>query len=191
MSKAENNKKGIVDFAWETIKEGYKECSEKYVGLSFDESQLVSFRKLFEEQYNDVMNRFMKEDTSALDAHKQAAILTICCLKAKIIDHKLDNSNQISIVPQMIAVNVGLSYMKNCINETLKKKGINKKVDIYYLPVAIACDTPYQEIMCRILYHEQNEEDMSFNVLELADRYFLLEYINLLQRGIEPSLLKD
>lgn len=192
MSISENEAKGIEKLAWEAIKEGYEMCCEEYGGLIFHEDAFDVFKKLYEKYYYDVMNRFMKEDTYALDSHKQAAILTICCLEANVIEHNItDDKEQISIVPQMIAVNVALSYMKNCLNETLKEKGIDKKIDRYYLPIAFACDTPYQEVICRILYHEQHEKDMSFNVLELSDRYFLVEYITLLQRGIEPKLLKD
>lgn len=121
---------------------------------------------MFQEKYNDVMARFMQTDTGALDAHKQAAILTISCLEANVIEHRLDDSKKISIVPQSTALNVALSYMKRCMNDTLKEKGIAKRIDKYYLPVAIACDTPYQEIMCRLLYHEQTEKDMTLNVLE-------------------------
>lgn len=121
---------------------------------------------MFQEKYNDVMARFMQTDTGALDAHKQAAILTISCLEANVIEHRLDDSKKISIVPQSTALNVALSYMKRCMNDTLKEKGIAKRIDKYYLPVAIACDTPYQEIMFRLLYHEQTEKDMTLNVLE-------------------------
>ena len=190
MSIGESKTEGIVSAAWKAIEEGYEECCKKYDRVIFHEDRYEEFERLFMEQYRDVKDRFMVDNTVALDSHKQAAILTICCLEANVIEHISDDPNQISIVPQMIAINVALSYMKNCINEVLKDKGINKKIDIYYLPVALACETPYQEIMCRMLYYEQNESDMSFNVLELADRYFLLEYINLLQRGIEPNLLK-
>lgn len=183
--------KGIVNMAWKTIQDGYKECHEKYPDLVFHIDKFIEFKNAFEDKYKDVMKRFMQSDTGALDAHKQAAILTISCLESNIIEHNLADSKQLSIVPQFIAINVGLSYMQNCINDTLKEKGIKKRIDKYYFPVAVACDTPYPEIMCRLLYHEQNEKDMSYNVLELADKYFLLEYINLLQRGIEPYLLKE
>ncbi len=190
MDENEELYRGIVDVAWKTIKEGYEESREVYPDLVFNSEKFEEFSVLFRKKYEDIMARFMKKNTEALDAHKQAAILTICCLELNVIQHNLQDADQISIVPQLIAINVGLSYMRNCINDILKKKKIHKKIDNYYLPIAIACDTPYQEIICRILYYEQNEEDMSFNVLELSDRYFLLEYINLLQRGIEPHLLK-
>lgn len=191
MSELENVHYGILDVAWKAVQQGYVECHKKYASLVFHANRDEEFFKCFSELYEDIMRRFMKEGTTELDTHKQAAILTISCLKANVIEYTLDDSEHISIIPQMIAVNVGLSYMKDCMNDILRRKKIGKHIDKYYLPIAIACGTPYQEIMCRILYHEQNESDMSFNVLELSDRYFLIEYINLLQRGIEPYLLKE
>ena len=83
-----------------------------------------------------------------------------------------------------------MSYMNDRLNELLKKKRIERRIPQYSLPLAISCETPYMEIICRLLYYNKNEEDMCFNVLELSDRYFLLEYINLIQNGIEPYLLK-
>lgn len=190
MNKTENSQYNIIESSWKIIEEEYEKCHQKYSELIFHSEKFDEFKQLFINQYNDIMKRFMKEDTTALDPHKQAAILTISCLKANIIEHKLEDSDKISIIPQMIAVNIGLSYMKDSMNKILKEKKSKKKIKQYYLPIAIACETPYSEIICRILYHEQNEPDMSFNILELSDRYFLLEYINLLQRGIEPHLLK-
>lgn len=184
-------KKSILLYAWVEIENAYKQYHEKYPTLEFRYDKFDDFSNLFITKYEDIMDRFMKEDTEALDAHKQAALLTVCCLELKIVEHKIDDPEKISIIPQLIAINVGLSYMLDCLNAKLFENGIIKKIEEYYFPVAIACETPYMEIMCRILYHEQTEQDMSFNVLELADRYFLLEYITLLQRRIEPALLKD
>lgn len=182
---------GLISKTWEVIKQGYLEGRESYPALEFHEENFQAFEGNFEKRYNDIIKKFMRPDTKALDSHKQAAIITVSCLESKIINHPLEDDNKISIVPQLIAVNAGLSYMADCLNEVLKREKIEKKIDKYYLPVAMTCDTPYQEIMCRLLYYEQDGGyGISFNVLELADRYFLLEYINLLQYGIEPSQLK-
>lgn len=186
-----NEKSGIESFAFEKLQQGYDQYCKSHRQLKFHRDKYEDFCKLFKEKYDDIMKRFMKEGTDALDSHKQAALLTICCLESNIIEHKADDPESISIIPQLIALNVGLEYMLDCLNKKLIRKGIFKKIKEYYFPIAIACETPYIEIMSRILYHEQTETDMSYNVLELADRYFLLEYINLLQRRIEPSLLKD
>lgn len=84
--------------------------------------------------------------------------------------------------------------MLKCLNDILDVKHINKRIPNYYFPVALACDTPYEKILSRLLIYKKerrdNISDMAVDALDLADRYFLLEYINLLQYGIEPSTLK-
>lgn len=191
MNLKKGNDEGVLLYAWTEIQSEFEQYHKGYPELVFHNDRYDGFRNLFNVKYTDIMNRFMQEDTEALDSHKQAALLTICCLELKIVEHPMSGSGKISIVPQIIALNVGLNYMLKCLNEKLFAKRIFTKIDKYYFPVAIACETPYIEIMCRLLYHEQNEPGMSFNVLELADRYFLLEYITLLQRRIEPTLLRD
>lgn len=127
---------------------------------------------IYQSSYQNVLHKFMNEETTVLDSHKQAALLTISFLELKIIEHPLQSDEEISIVPQMIALDIGLSYMLACLNDSLKAHGIKKRIERYYMPVATACDTPYPEIICRILYQEQNEPDMGFNILELSDRFF-------------------
>ncbi len=182
---------GVIDQAWAFIIEAYEKYKNNYSTLIFHDDKKEQFNQSFQEGYKEVMDRYMMEETSILDSHKQAALLVICFLKQNIIEHTLDSGDKISIVPQMIAVSLGLAYMLECLNIRLKEHGINKKIERYYMPVATACDTPYPEILCRILYQEQHQMGMSFNVLELSDKFFLLEYINLLQYGIEPHLLKE
>lgn len=182
---------GLTKNIWDTIEKNFQQYKGSYPDLIIRTDRKSKFSELYKKRYQDTMDRFMVEETTALDSHKQAALLTICCLESNIIEHPLDNDDEISIIPQIIAINAGLSFMLRCLNNLLEKKKIKKQIEQYYFPVAIACDTPYLEIMCRILYHEQHEQDMDFNVLELADRFFLIEYINLLQHGIEPALLKE
>ena len=177
-----------IEFAWKAIEAECKRFQKNDSSIQFHKEKFDDFDKIFRERYHSIMDRFMKE-TTELDSHKQAAIITISALEAEIVQQDV-SEGQISIVPQLIAINVGLSYMNDRLNDVLSKKRLGR-IGRYILPVAIACDTPYIEIMSRILYYEQTQEDMSFNVLELADRFFLLEYINLMDKGIEPYALKD
>lgn len=186
----DNEVLGIIKETWPIIIKSYQIYKKNYPSLIFHDDKQEQFSKLFQKSYYDVIQKFMTEETKTLDAHKQAALLTICFLQLNIIEHPLENTNEISIIPQMIALDISFTYMLKCLNDSLQKHGIKKKVERYYMPVATACDTPYPEIICRILYYEQNDADMGFNILELSDRYFLIEYINLLQHGIEPHLLK-
>lgn len=180
--------KEIIEYTWEQFKEQCEDFKKNEKNLVFHDENYNVYDELFRNKYQDVLKRFMKE-TTELDSHKQAALITICCLEADVITHEVDEGN-ISIIPEIIAVNVGMSYMNDRLNELLKKKRIEKRIPQYILPLAISCETPYMEIICRLLYYNKNEKDMCFNVLELSDRYFLLEYINLIQNGIEPYLLK-
>lgn len=180
--------KQIIEYSWKAIKEECEKFQEKDCNIKFNDDRFSEYDKNFREQYKSIMERFMKE-TRELDSHKQAAIIVTSVLHSQVIEHSVEEDN-ISIVPQLIALNVALSYMLDRLNEKLKKKHL-KKIEEYKLPVAIACETPYVEIMSRILYYEQNEKDMSFNVLELADRFFLIEYINLLENNIEPCILRE
>lgn len=130
--------------AWKAIEHGVEDCQKKYSNLIFHADKFEEFNKLFNSKYQDIMNRFMVNGTVALDSHKQAAILTICCLELNIIEHNLDNSDEFSILPQFVAINVALTYMKDCLNDLLKKKKIAKRIEQYYLPIAIACETSYE-----------------------------------------------
>lgn len=184
---------GLTDKVWETIETQVAQAIKKYPSLIFHDEKKKEFNQKYKEKYNEIMSRFMTQDTKELDSHKQAAIIIICCLQVGVIEYPeiLPDKDEFLLLPQIIAVNVGLSFMQDCLTQRLKEKDIRKKVEQYYFPVAFACDTPYGNIMCRILYYEQIDDNMGFNVLELSDRLFLLEYINLLQYGIDPTYLKE
>lgn len=182
----------ITNSVWRVITKSYEDYRSVYSELIFHDDMKEQFDVLYKEKYMEIKKRFMTDETNELDSHKQAAILTICCLKLNIIECPeavQSDAGNLHILPQIIAINVGLSYMLKCLNDLLQEKKVKRQIKQYYFPVAFACDTPYEKIICRILYLEQHESDMAFNVLELADTYFLLEYINLLQHGIEPSIL--
>ena len=184
----------ITESVWQTISDAYEKYKINCPELIFHNDKKEQFNSLYKEKYTDVMDRFMTDETKELDSHKQAALITICCLQLNIIEYSnlpSDNNDELDIIPQIIAIGVGMSYMLQCLNDLLQVKKIEKQIKQYYFPVALACNTPYEKIICRILYFEQHEDDMDFNVLELADKYFLLEYLNLLQHGIEPPLLKE
>lgn len=187
------NKLSIADSIWDVILENYESFHKQFPELKFHAQKKTDFEKLYQKEYSSFMTKYMNENTKSLDAHKQAAIIIICCLELNIIDASncsLSNAKEICLIPQIIAINAALSYMLYCLNQTLAQKHIHKQIDRYYLPITYACDTPYEKSMCRILLYEQNDNNLHFNILELADRLFLLEYINLLQYGIEPSMLK-
>ncbi len=189
---------GLTDKIWEVIGSQAQSLKNQFPSLVFHDEKKKEFDQEYKRQYNEIMSNFMTDDTNELDSHKQAAIIIICCLKVGVIEYSEElidttiNNDEIRLLPEIIAVNTGLSFMQDWLAKRLEEKNIKTKVERYYFPIAFACDTPYGNIMCRILSYEKNEEyNMHFNVLELSDRLFLLEYINLLQYGIRPSQLKE
>lgn len=183
---------GLIDRMWETLEEGITKYKRVYPSIIFHREKKEEFASEFEAKYDKIKNDYMTSDTEILDSHKQAALLTICCLELNLVECSSYQvpDDELQIVPQMIAVSASLSYMLQCLNDLLEDRGIKKRISKYYFPVPIACDTKYEKCMCRILYYEQHN-GLGFNVLELADRYFLLEYINLMHYGIRPELLKE
>lgn len=185
--------KETSSIAIEAIKERVSEISKSDDSLIYHAERESVYQKLFMEHYQTIMDNFMI-NTESLDWHKQAAIITITTLESEIVTTK-DSANEnteINILPEIVAIDVALSYMNDCLNVKIANKGIGKPLKKYYLPVAFSCNTKYVEILCRMLYYEKNGiAGMSFNVLELSDRYFLMEYINLIQNGIEPMFLKE
>ena len=194
------NNSSLMDAAWVALKEQTKFFEGKYEGISFVDTKKERFceeyKNIYEEFKKNYMGQTSSEERNELDPHKQAAILVISSLKVGAVQHKV-NEGEISILPQLVAINVALSFMNDELNKRLEEKNICVTIKQYKLPIAIACDTPYAEVMARILYREQYNDEIkdivkaNFNLLELAENFYLLEYINLLQYGIEPELLRD
>lgn len=178
-------------------------CKERNKGINPKSDEFVSlqeqkrdeFIKRFESNYDTIRKQFMTKDTKALDCHKQAAVFIASALEAEVLV-QTSPEDKIALGPYMVLLNVSFSYLANHIDNRIKT--IGKSISKLSLPYALACDTPYFEILCRILYYEdcnikarKLEYCKGYNILDWADRFFLLEYITLLQNNIEPLLLKD
>ena len=185
----------LKEVAWETVLEDYKRNKENYEKskkVIFHEDRKTVFFECFNKQ-EQICRRFMKESTKELDSHKLAAILTISLLESDVWEHIESNDGEISIVPEYVAVTVALGYMQNILNDYLEKLNVSTRIENYIFPIALVCDTPYIEIICRTLYYENNPkyENWQLNIMELSEKYYLLEYITLLHYGIDPLELKE
>lgn len=185
----------LKEAAWETVLEDYKrnkELYEKSKKVIFHEDKKQVFFNCFNKQ-EQICRQFMKESTKELDSHKLAAILTISLLESNVWEHIESNDGEISIVPEYVAVTVALGYMQNILNDYLEKLDVSTRIDNYIFPIPLVCDTPYIEIICRTLYYENNPKfkNWQLNIMELSEKYYLLEYITLLHYGIDPLELKE
>lgn len=144
------------------------------------------FSKQFDELYAFIKETYMKTDTETLDRHKVASIIIISIIKSDVVKYENLCEEDIFLGNQMIALNIGLSFMLNQLNNILNK--YNKKIDDYFFPEPFSCDTDYFDVMVRNLYFATY--DYVLNPLELSEKLFLFEYITLQKNNIDLKLLK-
>lgn len=200
--------KAVIKKAWEGLKDVCDQIDED-ANVRFDEDRYSEFEHLFIRYYELFLDKFMTERTTELDEHKQTAVIIISAIQANVILQST-KEGEIALAPYAVALKVGLSFLLDRINEKLRNckdklrmtdnQGNEVKINIddFYLPYPLACDTPYFESLCRILYFENGGAEkegigypMEYNIVEWADRFFLLEFILLQQNGINPWLLRE
>ena len=195
--KNSGTKLPAVENFWSELKNSCNKWSKKENGntLSFHPERKNDFFKLFSKYYNIIKEQFMTPETKGLDAHKQSAIMVISALEANIIE-QTQEEGKVALGVQAVILDVAFSYLEKNINNKLEEIGAHTVK--LKLPIALACETSYFDILRRILYYEDQREKidddcykMSYNVIEWSDRFFLLEYITLLSNGIDPQLVKD
>lgn len=185
----------VIEKVWDAIRRTCEQTGEQS-GVMFCAEKYEQFADNFERYYNLFRNDFMTEKTTELDEHKQAAVIIVSAIEANAI-HQEVREGMVALAPYAIPLNVSLNFLLDRINEKLKKVG-EKEITELFLPFPLACDTPYFESLCRILYLENGgakeagiSYPMSFSLVEWADRFFLLEYILLQQNSINPSQLRE
>lgn len=183
---------------WKALNESYDIWRKKENGdsLIFFAERKKDFINKFIEYYDYIKTHYMTSETKALDTHKQISIMVISALETRIFEQNCEE-DKIPLGPQAVVLDVALSFLLSSINSKLKD--IKLQPIRLRLPVALACETSYFDILRRMLYYEYStvegwkEEGYKkiVNILEWSDRFFLLEYIILLENGIDPRLVKD
>lgn len=199
-------------FAWKSLKRYFSNIiSPMYANIHFDEDKEKSFINLFCKVYIDIQDKMshvsadtLSNDKSAdalsngkpadaskkhLDRHKQAAILIYCVIQEKIFSANNVPEGQIFVGNYSIALALGLTYMKDRLNEVLEAVG-EKQIEEFSEIVPFTCDTPIFDVIYRNLYFEQ-ETDKNAHIFTLSNTLFLYEYITLLENGIDPKALKE
>ena len=198
MENTTNRKCYATDKLWRKYKETYKLCQKQEGGatLSFHEEQKDKFDETFVRYYDTILEECMTSDTKALDIHKQAAISIVAALESRIVTQPC-KQDEIAMGPYTVVLNVALSLLLDNIMAKLDKIGRRDAVKSLSLPNPFACETPYFEVMTRLLCYEDAtvEKDMtyqmSYNIFEWAERFFLLEYITYVENDIDPGLMQE
>lgn len=182
---------GTPELAWNAIEAYYTRKQEtRCKDMYFNRNARESFIQAFNKKYDEIMDQYMDSSVESLDRHKQAAILIYCTINCNVFspNRALEN-DEIFIGEQQVALLLGLSFMKDRLNELLKK-GNQRTIEKYALPEAFSCSTKYFDILTRDLYFQSHKED-SVYILFLAHVLFLIEYISLKENHIDDTVLRE
>lgn len=130
----------------------------------------------------------MEHPNRPLDRHKIAAIIMTAIINAPLIDCKSDNQDEIYFGNYILAIDCGLDYLLDEINQVLRKNN-KTELNAFYFPEATACKTSYYKIFFRNLYFADQKKKI--NTLDIAERLFLLECLTFEKEGINSQLFKE
>lgn len=170
----------VLNGAIETIRNDDKKNNLVVSDKGFD-----YFKETFCGLHSQILKDYMKDSVDNLDRHKVAAIIIVSIMKTIDIEHKDIPEDSVFWGKETVAVNIGLNYMCGELNKTIRRNGYEGTIERYDMPNAISCNTHFENIMIRNLVYSENNEEWGLNPLELAENLFLLEYITILQKGID------
>lgn len=156
------------------------------LNINFYVNKIDDYVKAVEEKYYRYKNQYLKNDVEYLDRHKMAAILVVCGIECKIVDSgemsKKIEDDKIDICTQKILLLAAFDYLLEIMNLKIddKKDDSIKKISEFDFPKAFTCPTTFVDIMSRTLYYA--EKEYKLNEMELAEKFFLLEYISILKK---------
>lgn len=179
--------KPIIDAYWSELKNTAIYYQKKNKNIVFNDNLYQEFYDTFKELYHAIRNVYMKDDVTALDRHKVAAVMIVTTIKTNVISYKAElQEKQNFLGSEMFSTEVALSWMLDALNKRLIALG-KSPISSYYMPKAFSCDTPYFEIFTRNLFFTHRDYELS--PLDVSEKLFLLEYITLLENNIAPSIL--
>lgn len=165
---------------WSAVSQQCDQLSTKTDHIYMDLSLRDKYIAACDSAYQKCKDENMNKNVQNLDRHKVAAILVTQGLALDIVKRKdgnnVDTDETIFIGKEKAILSCAISYIAQQINIIIKNSG--KTLDTisrFILPKAFSCQTDYIDIMCRLLHYGKKENTLS--VLDLADHFFLLEYI--------------
>ena len=186
----QNNLDNLINKLWNCIYQGAQiiESNNEYV--TYNKKSKDIFKQMFKQLYTYIVNNYMEDDKEALDRHKVAAISIIATINAEVILSNKDDENEIFFGNYTLGIDCAFQYMLSELNKRLEEKG-EKHIEGYFFPEAMACETNYYRIFYRNLYFANDNKQWGLNPLDIAERLFLIEYMTLEKKEIDPKILKE
>lgn len=182
---------GTPELAWAAIEDYYvSEQNGHCRDVVFHREAKACFVDTFKIKYKEIMEEYMDSSVESLDRHKQAAILIYCTTSCGIFTPCRElTKDEIFVGEQQIALLLGLSFMKDRLNDILKENN-QPVIEKYVFPKAYSCKTEYFDILTRDLYL-QTHRDSSVYLLFLAHILFFIEYLTLCNTEIDDNILRE
>ena len=180
-----------IKYVWNVLNGALKatDDDDKKKNLTINCKDFNFFKKTFNDLYYKILNDYMEESVDNLDRHKVAAVIIISILKTIDIEYKNLPKTKVFWGKQTVAVNIGLNYMCGELNKILAGNGWDGEIEKYDMPNAISCNTSFEDIMIRNLVYAEDNPEWGLNPLTIAENLFLLEYITIIQKGIDFKYL--
>ena len=181
--------KPIIDAYWKELKNTVTYYQKKNKNIVFDDSKYQEFYDAFKKTYYAIRDDYMKENVTALDRHKVAAVMVVVSIETNVISYIAElQEEQNFLGSELFSTEVALSWMLDTLNKKLIALG-KQPIASYHMPEAFSCDTPYFEIFTRNLFF--THRDYKLSPLDVSEKLFLIEYISLLKNNIDPSILSN
>jgi len=179
--------KPIIDAYWKELEKTVIYYQKKNKNIVFNDNRYQEFYDAFKKTYYAIRDVYMKENVTALDRHKVAAVMIVTSIETDVISYRAKlQEDQNFLGAEMFSTEVALSWMLDTLNKKLVALG-KSPIAAYYMPQAFSCDTPYFEIFTRNLFF--TNRDYKLSPLDVSEKLFLIEYISLLENNIDPSIL--
>ncbi len=180
----------FFEAAWKTISKEVEFAQKTDKNIYLNETLKNEICNDLHIEYEKIKNTYMSKDTEFLDRHKVIAILVTLMVKKDLIKYKGKlKADEIFLGKELIATSVAFSVMFDLLQDRLNKAGYKLECNAYYMPIAMACSTPYQIIFARNLRYCQ--ENGGINILELSEKLFLIETITLVKNNIDPTIIAE
>ena len=169
----------------EVLKEECKSLSSKGLPVSLNDGIVEKYIDDCSQTYDLYRLRFMTSGVTSLDRHKIASILVLEAIANDLIktDESIIPEGMISIGQEKVVIRCALYYIQREFNQLIEGHSF-EKMDRFILPTAFSPQTKYIDTMCRIQLHSKKfynkTEYLQIALMDLADRFFLLEYISIL-----------
>lgn len=183
--------KQTINTTWNLLKDTVDQIKEKNPDVALDNSAYKGFYDNFKKMYSDIKEHYMDSTVKNLDRHKVASIIIVSILNSNAIVYEGQvKEGEEFFGEYLIAASVGITFMQNQLNALLSEKNV-LPIETLWFPDALSCDTSYFEIFCRNLYFSNNNQDWNINPLDIAEKLFLIEYVTMEKRGIDPHIFKE